>query len=87
MTEPVRQLFSDVQPGPELEDLGPSFVAAAKAISTICATRMLLMIAVVAGAAIWGYTCFDPERERLYAAIAYSLAFVLPITVLYYRKG
>ncbi len=87
MTEPVRKLFSDVQPGPDADDIGPSFVDAARAISKICATRIILMIAVITGAAIWGYTIVDPTRDRLYAAIAFSVVFVWPQVLLYWKRG
>jgi hypothetical protein len=80
-------LFADRQPGPEPGDIGPDYVATARAIAQICATRILLLIAVVTGAAIWGYACFSPERERLIAAVAFSLVFVLPQVILYYRRG
>lgn len=87
MTEPIRKLFADTQPGPEADDIGPDYVATAKAIASICATRMLLLIAVLTGAAIWVFTVYDPTRDRLFAAIAFSVVFVLPQTVLYLRKG
>jgi hypothetical protein len=87
MTEPVRKLFSDVQPGPEADDIGPTFVETARAIAAICATRMLLLIAVLTGAAIWVFTVYDPTRDRLFAAIAFSVVFVTPLTILYWRKG
>ena len=45
MTE-VRQLFADTQPGPVEADIGPTFIETARTISQICATRMLLMVAV-----------------------------------------
>lgn len=87
MTE-VRKLFADEQPpGPDAEDVGPSFVEVARAIASICATRILLMICVVTGSVIWAYVCFDPARERLYAAIAFSLVFVLPHVALYWKRG
>lgn len=87
MTEPIRKLFADTQPGPEADDIGPSFVDTARAIAAICATRMLLLIAVLTGAAIWVFTVYDPTRDRLFAAVAFSFAFVLPQTVLYWKKG
>ena len=86
MTE-VRQLFQDVQPGPTESDVGPSFIETARMIASICATRMLLMIAVVTGCGVWAYTVADPTRERLYAAVAYSLVFCLPQVALYWRRG
>ena len=86
MTEPTR-LFTEQQPGPREEDVGPELVNVARAVASICATRMLLMIAVITGSAIWGWTVFDPQRDRMYAAIAFSLVFVLPQVALYWRRG
>lgn len=86
MTEP-RTLFPERQPGPTAEDVHSEFVETARAIAQICATRALLLIAVITGAAIWGFTAYDPERERLYVAVAFSLVFVLPLAALYYRRG
>lgn len=86
MTE-VRALFQDKQPGPGIEDIGASYVETARAIAQICSTRMLLMVAVLTGAAIWTWTIYDPTRDRLYAAIAFSLVFLGPLTALYHRKG
>lgn len=63
------------------------FVDMARTIAAICATRILLMIAVVTGSGIWTWTIFDPTRDRLYAAVAFSLVFVLPQTVLFWKRG
>jgi hypothetical protein len=87
MTESVRNLFPDTQPGPVVEDLGATFLETARAVAKICATRMLLMIAVIVGSGIWGFTVYMPTPDRLYAAVAFSLVFVLPLTALYLRKG
>ena len=86
MTE-VRQLFAETQPGPAVEDVGPTFIEVARSISAICATRILLMIAVATGAGIWSWTIFDPTRDRLYAAVAFSIVFVGPLAALYNRRG
>lgn len=83
----VRQLFNDTQPGPDEAGVNKSFLETARAVATICATRMLLLIAVLTGAAIWLWTVYDPTRDRLYAAIAFSVVFVLPQTLLYFRRG
>jgi hypothetical protein len=87
MTEPVvRKLFADEQPL-DADDINPSFVKTARAVAAICATRVLLLIAVLTGAAIWVFTVYDPTRDRLFAAIAFSVVFVIPQTLLYFRKG
>lgn len=83
----VHALFSEQQPGPTEDAIDRSFVDVARAVATIAATRMLLLIAVITGAAIWGYTIFDPARDRLYAAVAFSLVFVLPQVLLYFKRG
>lgn len=85
MSEPAR-LF-EAPAGPAEADVSPQLVATARAVAAICATRMLLMIAVITGSAIWGWTIYDPMRDRLYAAIAFSLVFVLPQVALYWRRG
>ena len=85
-TDPqVRQLFADDQPRPPAIDA--HFIETARAVAAICATRMLLMVAVITGSAIWGWTIYDPLRDRLYAAIAFSLVFVLPQVALFYKRG
>ena len=86
MTE-VRQLFSDAQPGPTESHINPNFIEMARSIAAICATRMLLMVAVVTGAAIWIWTTWQPTDERLYVAIAFSLVFVLPQVALFWKRG
>lgn len=81
-------LFAPAQPGPQTDsDITPSFIEMARTVAAICATRILLLIAVLAGAAIWLWTVYDPSRDRLYAAIAYSVVFVIPQTLLYFRRG
>lgn len=91
--ERVHRLFGDAlvpgdaPDGPPKDAVTREFLATARAISAICATRILLLIAVIAGTGVWGATIYDPSRDRLYAAIAFSLVFVLPQVVLYYRKG
>ena len=87
MTEQVRQLFHATQPGPAVEDIGPTYIETARAIAAICATRILLMIAVLTGAAIWAFTTWEPTQERLWVAIAFSVVFVLPQVTLYWKRG
>jgi hypothetical protein len=87
MTEQVRQLFAPVQPGPSESDINPNFIETARIVAKICATRALLMIAVLTGAAIWLWTIYDPTRDRLYSAVAFSIVFVGPLAALYHRKG
>jgi hypothetical protein len=83
----ITRLFADQQPGPAAEEVTRDFVATARSIAAICATRILLLIAVLAGVGVWGLTIWDPTMPRLEAAVAFSLVFVLPQTVLYWRRG
>ena len=80
-------LFHAQQPGPTADDLTASYVETARAIAQICATRILLLIAVLAGVGVWAITIWEPTHDRLYAAIAFSLVFVLPQVGLYWRRG
>lgn len=85
-SEPV-QLFAPTQPGPAEEEIGPSFVEMARVVASIAATRILLLIAVLTGSGIWIWTIADPTRDRLFAAIAYSIVFVVPQVALFWRRG
>jgi len=88
MSEPgkVQTLFQDKQPV-EAGDVTPSLVDMAAAVAAIAATRMLLLITVLTGAATWLWTIYDPQPWRLYAAVAFSVVFVGPQILLYFRKG
>jgi hypothetical protein len=88
MTESVTQLFAPQQPaGPTEEQVTPELIVMVRAVANIAATRVLLLIAVLTGSAIWLWTTLDPTRDRLYVAIAFSVVFVLPQTLLYFRRG
>ena len=88
MNDPnVRPLFADKQPGPTIEDIGATYIETARAIASICATRILLMIAVITGAGIWAWTVYQPTPDRLWASVAFSIVFVLPQVALYWRRG
>lgn len=84
---PVTPLFSDRQPGPEADDVGPGYVEMARAIANICSVRILLMITTLTGSAIWGYAVIEPSRDRLFSAIAFSIVFVIPQVALSWRKA
>ena len=82
----VHTLFAEKQPV-NPENLTPSLVDMAAAVAAIAATRMLLLITVLTGAATWIWTVYDPQPWRLYAAVAFSIVFVGPQILLYLRKG
>lgn len=86
---PSRQplFLPDQPPGPSERDVTPSLIEMARAIAAICASRMLLLLAVIISAPIWTYTAYEPTTLRITAATAYSLVGVLPLVVLFYRRG
>ena len=84
--EKIHTLFSEKQPV-SAENLTASLVDMASAVATIAATRSLLLIAVLTGAVIWGFTIWEPTHDRLYAAVSFSVVFVGPLALLYFRKG
>jgi len=73
-TEPVR-------------DVNPQYVAMARAVSQILATRLLLLIAVLTASGVWAFTIYDPLQLRIIAASSFSLLGVAPLIWLYHRKG
>jgi uncharacterized membrane protein YcjF (UPF0283 family) len=82
----VRPLFADRQPI-EADHVTATFVEQARAVANICATRILLMIAVMTGSVIWIWATYQPTQDRLLVASAFSVVFVLPQVILYYRRG
>lgn len=88
MTESVTQLFAPTQPaGPSEEQITPELIVMVRAVAAIAATRVLLLIAVLTGSGIWSYVCYDPTHDRIAAAVAFSIVFVLPMVALFWRRG
>jgi hypothetical protein len=88
MTEAVTQLFAPQQPsGPTEEQVTPELITMVRAVASIAATRILLLIAVLTGSAIWGWTVYDPTHDRIAAAVAFSIVFVIPQVALFWRRG
>jgi len=74
--------------GPErVEDVGPALLEMAQAIARICATRILLLLALVAASGLWSLTTFDPTQLRIIASVGFSVLIVLPLVALYWKKG
>ena len=80
--QPAQRLFSE-----PVRDVSPQYLQLAKAISTILATRVLLLIAVITASGVWAYTIYDPVQLRIIAASAFSVLGVAPLILLYVRKG
>lgn len=76
------------EPGPQRpEDVDSALLNMAQAISRICATRVLLLLAVVTASAVWGYTVYDPTQLRIVAAGVFSFMTVWPLALLYFKRG
>jgi hypothetical protein len=75
------------RPQEPVPQVTPQYIATARAISQILATRVLLLIAVITASGIWSYTIYDPEQLRIIAAGAFSLVGVAPLIWLFAKKG
>ena len=49
--------------------------------------RIVVLIAVISACALWSYAVYDPQLQRTYAAIAFSVTVFLPAVALYWRRG
>ena len=74
-------------PGVGERDVTPSLLDMARAISAICATRVLLLLAVMISGVVWIWAVADPTQIRTVAATAYSVVTVWPLTALFWRRG
>lgn len=76
------------EPGPSrVEDVGPALLEMAQAIARICATRVLLLLALVVASALWSLTVWEPTNLRGYAAVGFSVLILWPLVGLYWKKG
>jgi hypothetical protein len=53
----------------------------------VLSARVLLLIAVIGAVVIFGYSVYDPVPWRTGTAVAYALVVLLPLVVLFYRRG
>ena len=65
----------------------PDYVATIAAALDMLGARIVVLIAVLAACAMWGFAVYQPELQRTYAAIAFSLTVFLPAVALYWRRG
>ena len=79
---PQQRLFTEPQPR-----VTPQYVAMARTVSQILATRVLLLIAVLTSSAIWSFAVWNPSDGRTLAATAFSCVTMWPLTILYWKKG
>ena len=76
-------------PPPEKKDrrASPDYVATITAALDMLGARIVVLIAMIAGCALWAYAVYEPEPQRTYAAIAFSLTVFLPAVALSWRRG
>ena len=65
----------------------PDYVATITAALDMLGARIVVLIAVLAACLMWGFAVYEPELQRTYAAIAFSLTVFLPAVALYWRRG
>jgi len=75
-----------VEPAPDRR-LKPDYVATITAALDILGSRILALICAIAACAMWSWAVYDPQPQRTYAAIAFSLTVFLPAVALYWRRG
>jgi hypothetical protein len=84
---PPFQTFEEPRPGPSEADLTPSTLEMVQALSKICATRVLGLIAVVGAVAMFGFAVSVPDTIRTATVAAYAAVVLWPIIFLYIKKG
>jgi hypothetical protein len=65
----------------------PSLIDMARAVAAICATRVLLLLAVIFSGISLVWTIYDPTNLRIIASTAYAVVVVWPLTALFWRRG
>jgi hypothetical protein len=65
----------------------PDYVATIAAALDMLGARIVVLIAVMAACVMWGFAVYEPELQRTYAAIAFSVTVFLPAVALYWRRG
>ena len=91
MTDPLP--FPTPRFGPPIDEpagpaeITPSLIDMARAIASICATRILLLLAVIISAPIWCYTVYDPTTLRIAAETCFAIVSMMPLVFLYIKKG
>ena len=79
--------FAPVVDPPRDPDVTPNFIAMAKAVAAICATRVLLLLAVIFSGVSLIWTVYEPEQMRIIASTAYAIVVLWPLTALHWRRG
>jgi hypothetical protein len=84
---PRFQPVVDQPAGPSETDLTPSLIHMARAVAAICATRLLLLLAVLFSGVSLIWTIADPVQLRIIALGVYAGVVIWPLVVLNWRRG
>lgn len=84
-----RLRFAPEQPAEPAPDprASSAYVAALSAALDMLAARLLGLVATVAACGLWCVAVYEPHLMRTYAALGFSLTVLLPIIVLYFKRG
>ena len=77
----------DGKPAPLEPELHRDYVVMLRAGLDMLNARLLLLLALIFGAAMWGFCVYDPTPWRFTAACGFSGGIFLPLALLYARKG
>ena len=74
-------------PDPDPRELKPDYVAMVRAAVDMVNARFLLLLALVVGAVLWGYTVWNPDQLRLGTVTLYTVSIFIPLVVLHMKRG
>ena len=77
----------DQPAGPAEKDLTPSLIQMARAVAAICATRVLLLLAVLFSGTALVWTMVDTTQLRITAIGVYASVVIWPLVLLNWRRG
>ncbi len=77
----------DGKPAQVEPELHRDYVVMLRAGLDLLNARLLLLLALLISAGLWGYTVFDPSPWRFTAACGFNLGVFVPLAILYHRKG
>ncbi len=93
MTEPastsdaVVNLKGEPLATPSPRELHTDYVKMVRAGLDMANARILLLLALFVGAALWGYAVWNPDQLRLITVSLYTVGIFIPLVVLHMKRG
>jgi hypothetical protein len=88
LLRPIRQLDPVPEPPPVptsvIKSAYPELIGLAL---DVLATKVHVLVALIAAVVIWGGVVYDPDPYRIVAAGAFSVLVFLPMMIIYLRSG